>query len=242
MAFRMSHPLRVCGLKQIWLQSRICKNLSHPLRVCGLKHIGNIRIGIVLSHTLYGCVDWNFREIRRNLTKPCHTLYGCVDWNTIMCQYYICFTRHTLYGCVDWNKVGEEILTINGLSHPLRVCGLKLLANLLLRMKDRVTPFTGVWIETFGNMQKSWLVESHTLYGCVDWNWPDTSTDRSWTSHTLYGCVDWNILVQSKQIPSCHTLYGCVDWNHIRGEEQFETIWSHPLRVCGLKHICMYYT
>ena len=32
-------------------------------------------------HTLYGCVDWNYRDAMKNVPTNRHTLYGCVDWN-----------------------------------------------------------------------------------------------------------------------------------------------------------------
>ena len=77
-------------------------------------------------HTLYGCVDWNYqaviKELERNVT-PCmgvwietlpaatdrlcrkrHTLYGCVDWNSMSKKKSIEPICHTLYGCVDWNS------------------------------------------------------------------------------------------------------------------------------------------
>ena len=33
-------------------------------------------------------------------------------------------------------------------SHPMRVCGLKLIAGDKIRINDNVTPYAGVWIET----------------------------------------------------------------------------------------------
>ena len=35
-------------------------------------------------------------------------------------------------------------------------------------MRPQVTPFVGVWIETFGIAQKKQKASGHTLRGCVD--------------------------------------------------------------------------
>ena len=54
---------------------------------------------------------------------------------------------HTLRGCVDWNIYG---VGTNQLIH--------------------VTPFVGVWIETWWYVLHHAWTDSHTLRGCVDWN------------------------------------------------------------------------
>ena len=75
----MSHPSRVCGLKQVWSCSGPVRQESHPSRVCGLKLVDSnintrrgevtpfagvwietptqILIAIGYGHTLRGCVD-----------------------------------------------------------------------------------------------------------------------------------------------------------------------------------------
>ena len=57
---------------------------------------------------------------------------------------------------------------------------------------DSVTPCMGVWIETDPLVCKMCALNSHTLYGCVDWNILATLWLLPNHSHTLYGCVDWN--------------------------------------------------
>ena len=57
----------------------------------------------LLSHTLYGCVDWNKKKARKKWFFACHTLYGCVDWNFALPIDLKNLWCHTLYGCVDWN-------------------------------------------------------------------------------------------------------------------------------------------
>ena len=100
-----------------------------------------------------------------------------------------------------------------------------------------VTPCMGVWIETNYGYNSYKDVESHTLYGCVDWNILLALNRDTPRGHTLYGCVDWNPsaseVFSSRNVTPCmgvwiettntnglllaavsHTLYGCVDWNH----------------------------
>ena len=143
---------------------------SHPAWVCGLKPKFSIHSNNSTSHTLRGCVDWNFGImilVRIFAVTPCvgvwietyygrimfilkkgHTLRGCVDWNSVIWHRFFWIRSHTLRGCVDWN------------------CSTN-------------------W--------EGGEVRSHTLRGCVDWN--KESNRCSWlgSSHTLRGCVDWNI-------------------------------------------------
>ena len=53
-------------------------------------------------------------------------------------------------------------------SHPVWVCGLKLICLLLLFAVLQVTPCMGVWIETRYKINSVTLDTCHTLYGCVD--------------------------------------------------------------------------
>ena len=57
--------------------------------------------------------------------------------------------------------------TIQFMSHPSWVCGLKH-DNIETMLKgSKVTPFVGVWIETYPCRYRQ-LSEGHTLRGCVD--------------------------------------------------------------------------
>ena len=116
---------------------------------------------------------------------------------------------HTLRGCVDWNTC----LSINPRSL-------------------KVTPFVGVWIETYQCMLASLWVYGHTLRGCVDWNPVGHKREKQPTGHTLRGCVDWNVSHQNRFSPDrSHTLRGCVDWN-ISTSEAMRLGLSHTLRGC----------
>ena len=120
----LSHPTWVCGLKQCQWKSFPAVQLSHPTWVCGLKHGCVIYINCMRSHTLRGCVDWNFKNKsygknkivtpyvgvwietyqygfykarpRSHPTWVCGLKHGCVI-------YINCMRSHTLRGCVDWN-------------------------------------------------------------------------------------------------------------------------------------------
>ena len=121
------------------------------------------------SHTLYGCVDWNSIPHLLGKSLISHTLYGCVDWNSQDMQVVVGNAGHTLYGCVDWNLkkmkksssprvtpcMGVWIETcwlvstcVTCSSHPVWVCGLKLILTKSIVSESRVTPCMGVWIET----------------------------------------------------------------------------------------------
>ena len=57
---------------------------------------------------------------------------------------------------------------LNMQSHPSWVCGLKLSDAPEDMMEGTVTPFVGVWIETFLAYFLGSDCNSHTLRGCVD--------------------------------------------------------------------------
>ena len=66
-------------------------------------------------------------------------------------------------------KHRDNLKTLQGLkSHPSWVCGLKLSSLLITAIECRVTPFVGVWIETFLLVPLLSTLHSHTLRGCVD--------------------------------------------------------------------------
>ena len=108
-----------------------------------------------------------------------------------------------------------------------------------------VTPFVGVWIETFviswpevkEPSHPSWVCGlkllnqtiisfwfSHTLRGCVDWNTISIEPRFTTRRHTLRGCVDWNTVPDHWFTKiGCHTLRGCVDWNQIKKSSPWRT-------------------
>ncbi len=71
----------------------------------------------------------------------------------------------------DSHNSGLNLLIYNMLldieSHPTWVCGLKLIM-LIIGTVNHVTPYVGVWIETYDYSHFYNPKESHTLRGCVD--------------------------------------------------------------------------
>ena len=126
-----------------------------------------------------------------------------------------------------------------------------------IEYEKKVTPYVGVWIETWASFQHlsmarshpTWvcglklnihfrkiLIISHTLRGCVDWNVIGNGSLISILCHTLRGCVDWNSQAKVCSFLSLgHTLRGCVDWNNDEVNTCIDNQ-SHPTWVCGLKH------
>ena len=232
------------------------------------------------SHTLRGCVDWNWlihttqrtyqvtpfvgvwietryassQDLPLGVTpfvgvwiETCpsrytqtasesHTLRGCVDWNKCRPSLLYPIFGHTLRGCVDWNRLIHSAERPYQMSHPSWVCGLKLLRLQNISCRLLVTPFVGVWIETYRqkNMWKTDTSHPSWVCGlkqcCRPWAkmvttvtpfvgvWIETMNIRTVISilcrHTLRGCVDWNILRNvTLFLLESHTLRGCVDWN-----------------------------
>ena len=142
--------------------------------------------------------------IGNKLTTECHTLRGCVDWN-----YWQ--SNLKTFGCVTpcvgvWIETHLSLLLwLFGQSHPAWVCGLKLMDLTNPYIEDTVTPCVGVWIETKSCTFASDINESHPAWvcglklyiGCIA-NCP--------VSHTLRGCVDWNYLL------GCNT--NSFQWSH----------------------------
>ena len=167
------------------------------------------------SHTLRGCVDWNFFEqighIPTSVTPCvgvwietpvpdfpnfclCHTLRGCVDWNRNVIEFTDINYSHTLRGCVDWNTIITGITFFNS-RHTLRGC---VDWNIHTKTESKpatpVTPCVGVWIETDGLSVFITYNESHPAWVCglkPDW----TAGNSARWCHTLRGCVDWNTIL-----------------------------------------------
>ena len=124
-----SHPLWVCGLKSFLSLSPVHWQMSHPLWVCGLKYVSLDADSMLVSHTLYGCVDWNHAGAARSSASISHTLYGCVDWNNpVSFTVHFYCRSHPLWVCGLKYAIIINHKWPDG-SHPLWVCGLKLKAG-----------------------------------------------------------------------------------------------------------------
>ena len=78
----------------------------------------------------------------------CHTLRGCVDWNTFMAPKFGMPGSHTLRGCVDWNKGFPDNRWLGNVT-PFVGVWIETWVKEDCSDSCLVTPFVGVWIETF---------------------------------------------------------------------------------------------
>ena len=99
---------------------------SHPAWVCGLKQLFPTVFSGTKSHTLRGCVDWNWCKKPQESRHLCHTLRGCVDWNSLWTMISLtCVASHPAWVC-GLKLINIHITMSVHLSHPAWVCGLKL--------------------------------------------------------------------------------------------------------------------
>ena len=210
--------------------------VSHPVWVCGLKPSEYSRcFGCGRSHTLYGCVDWNTvlsRAEHYYLVTPCMgvwietplTLQICSRFLVTPCMGVWIETPecpklpgwkpgHTLYGCVDWNRRAKRRAHTVNKSHPVWVCGLKLVS----RQKNSV------------------LKASHPVWVCgLKLELCDVS-GLEYESHPVWVCG-------LKQLSICHG-HGILGSHPVwvcglkltRGKINLFKLRSHPVWVCGLK-------
>ena len=100
-----SHPVWVCGLKHFGWGRPPKHARSHPVWVCGLKLIPP-------------CGKFYLPAV-----TPCMGVW--IETRTL--QVYQQGQGHTLYGCVDWNVLPLSRISSVFQSHPVWVCGLKLI-------------------------------------------------------------------------------------------------------------------
>ena len=142
---------------------------------------------------------------------------------------------HTLRGCVDWNRDDEGQLFIPPQSHPTWVCGLKLQTNgvigieqchtlrgcvdwngrnTLFKKLREVTPYVGVWIETYYRKCRTSQRRSHPTWVCGLKRGSIEEFEKKVESHPTWVCgLKLSIWI----------------WKRCLKE-------SHPTWVCGLKH------
>ena len=78
-------------------------------------------------------------------------------------------------------------------------------------IKNKVTPFVGVWIETFGQCQKKWGLGVTPFVGVwieTEETEPKLTTD---SSHPSWVCGLKPFTVINSRLTLSHTLRGCVD-------------------------------
>ncbi len=146
-----------------------------------------------ICHTLYGCVDWN---IDRNRNKylasrvtPCMGVW--IETRNQDNKQRILRVTPCMGVWIE-TTCQRQVLCGDGMSHPVWVCGLKHLGIGIMKVASEVTPCMGVWIET-GHPEAEGTKTAVTPCMGV---WIETSmidiNPIVNQSHTLYGCVDWN--------------------------------------------------
>ena len=140
------------------------------------------------SHSLVGCVDWNF--IASPLAKTVgvsHSLVGCVDWNDQPSgQYVKSAESHSLVGCVDWNNISKSKCYNKAVALSCRVRGLKFVQE--IKQTNNRCVALSCRVRGLKYHQKHMDVRvkrSHSLVGCVDWNVSLTVKETFLPSRTL---------------------------------------------------------
>ena len=115
------------------------------------------------------------------------------------------------------------------------MCGLKPSRRLPDSWAQYVTPFVGVWIETFSSCFKFKIHASHPSWVCGLKPGSTFCSSPSLRVTPFVGVwIETSFALRCKHKQSGHTLRGCVDWN-TPPEEKGKARLSHPSWVCGLK-------
>ena len=230
-----SHPSWVCGLKLMSIQILDDCLQSHPSWVCGLKLTFHLCDELAARHTLRGCVDWNSTDENLEGINTVTPFVGVwietpdyLGWDLSLRSHpsWVCglklqkrydalwiYRCHTLRGCVDWN-------------------------NLLYNFREKlyVTPFVGVWIETFNKTTNASTHKSHPSWVCGLKRYSSKRIQRNGMSHPSWVCG-------LKRVKICQMI--CSVMSHpswvcglkLTSFRSFEpSKMSHPSWVCGLKH------
>ena len=96
-------------------------------------------------------------------------------------------------------------------SHPVWVCGLKLISTAKMDDAEGVTPCMGVWIETIICFFIYSQGMSHPVWVCgLKLIYKDRITERR-SSHPVWVCGLKLSQLRDRISKESHTLYGCVD-------------------------------
>ena len=145
----LSIPDNVTPFVGVWIETSSnlqlgLSSMSHPSWVCGLKQRQIAKVNLDwLSHPSWVCGLKLLTKHRLKYEEKSHPSWVCglkhSQRKKHLCRYY----RHTLRGCVDWNFV-------RGMVAAFQI----------------VTPFVGVWIETFLSKTCLTLPASHPSWVC----------------------------------------------------------------------------
>ena len=177
----LSRPTRACGLKLRHFEKGTYAILSRPTRACGLKPQGVVSLfvdSVVTPHTGVWietfCVNplcfktsvtphtgvWieTQRPSERQTTYKSRPTRACGLKHTEIYTSSVQGQSRPTRACglkqPPYAAIGEGVQ-----SRPTRACGLKLDFKALVDHDKRVTPHTGVWIETRG--RRCWRTRRH---------------------------------------------------------------------------------
>ena len=142
--------------------------------------------------------------------------------------------RHTLRGCVDWNLREAFRFGILAVTPCVGVWIETIRATEYLQ-RWKVTPCVGVWIETSTLILLHLRMISHTLRGCVDWNFRNKSPSRRLSVTPCVGV--WIETPDLLKAADCCQVTPCVGvWIETSYVNSLSAApLSHPAWVCGLK-------
>ena len=101
---------------------------------------------LVWSHPSWVCGLKQKCDIRMN-RHTSHTLRGCVGWNLMRYVPLLALISHTLRGCVGWNTVSISSIALPCVT-PFVGVWVETFSESLSELSLEVTPFVGVWVET----------------------------------------------------------------------------------------------
>ena len=165
-------------------------------------------------HTLRGCVDWNYIvRLADYYTRKSHPSWVCglKQKDLELNQIKLC---HTLRGCVDWNWMTSLLRFEVTTSHPSWVCGLKLSLPAKTWRTLPVTPFVGVWIETYSEISPCFCLRVTPFVGV-------------WIETILFVCIAIRVASHPSWVCGLKRPYHLTIADSVK---------SHPSWVCGLKH------
>ena len=133
---------------------------------------------------------------------------------------------HTLRGCVDWNLINGRNINYFIVT-PFVGVWIETYSLNLDKFESSVTPFVGVWIETAKKQTHQQNVWVTPFVGV----WIET-TPKLFCVHFSASHPSWVCGLKPKRPPSKepatrHTLRGCVDWNTVN-KWQINKVWVTP--------------
>ena len=175
--------ISVTSLAEVWIETvkDLVKLLSVleslPLRKCGLKQDRSYTLKSNCCHFPCGSVDWNISVYCFQHFDACHFPCGSVDWNNT--EGFTAYPYMVTSLAEVWIETAMwSISSFATWSLPLRKCGLKLSASILLdsgnghfpcgsvdwnivlvlitKCRNVVTSLAEVWIETCSHSRRNW--------------------------------------------------------------------------------------